>query len=48
MAQHDTPKANLAGPADKFIEEFLGSGATLKGLNLMRAREIEVDDMVTV
>jgi osmoprotectant transport system ATP-binding protein len=48
IAQHDTPEAILAGPADKFVEDFLGSGATLKGLNLMRARDIELDDVVTV
>ncbi|HSJ33444.1 MAG TPA: betaine/proline/choline family ABC transporter ATP-binding protein [Acidimicrobiia bacterium] len=48
IAQHDTPEAILAGPADKFVEDFLGSGATLKGLNLMRTRDIELDDVVTV
>ncbi len=48
IAQHDTPEAILAGPADKFVENFLGSGATLKGLNLMRTREIELDDVTTV
>lgn len=48
VAQHDTPEAILAGPADEFVEDFLGSGATLKGLNLMRTRDIELDDVVTV
>jgi len=48
IAQHDTPEAILAGPADQFVEDFLGSGATLKGLNLMRTRDIELDDVVTV
>jgi len=48
IAQHDTPEAILAGPASKFVEDFLGAGATLKGLNLMRVREVEVDDMPTV
>ena len=48
VAQHDTPEAILAGPTNKFVEEFLGSGATLKGLNLMRARDVELDDVVTV
>ncbi len=48
IAQHDTPEAILAGPADRFVEDFLGSGATLKGLNLMRTREIELDDVTTV
>jgi osmoprotectant transport system ATP-binding protein len=48
IAQHDTPEAILAGPASKFVEDFLGAGATLKGLNLLRVREIEVDDIATV
>jgi osmoprotectant transport system ATP-binding protein len=48
VAQHDTPERILAHPANKFVAEFLGSGATLKGLNLMRAHEIELDDITTV
>jgi len=48
IAQHDTPEAILAGPASKFVEDFLGAGATLKGLNLLRVREVEVDDVPTV
>lgn len=48
IAQHDTPEAILAGPASRFVEDFLGAGATLKGLNLLRVREIEVDDIPTV
>lgn len=48
IAQHDTPERILAHPANKFVAEFLGSGATLKGLNLMRAHEIELDDITTV
>jgi osmoprotectant transport system ATP-binding protein len=48
VAQHDTPAAILAAPASRFVEDFLGSGATLKGLNLLRVRDVEVDDVVTV
>lgn len=48
IAQHDTPEAILAGPANQFVEDFLGSGATLKGLNLLRTREVELDDVTTV
>ena len=48
VAQHDTPEAILAGPADRFVEDFLGSGATLKGLNLLRAAQVELDDVTTV
>ena len=48
IAQHDTPEAILAQPANAFVEDFLGSGATLKGLNLMRARDVELDDVTTL
>ena len=44
ISQHDTPEAILANPANEFVEDFLGSGATLKGLSLMRVRDIQVDD----
>jgi osmoprotectant transport system ATP-binding protein len=48
IAQHDTPEAILANPASDFVEDFLGSGATLKGLSLMRVRDIEIDDALVV
>lgn len=48
VAQHDTPAAILANPADDFVDDFLGAGSMLKGLNLMRVRDVELDDMVTV
>ena len=48
VAQHDTPEAILAGPASQFVEDFLGAGATLKGLNLLRTKEIELHDVTTV
>lgn len=48
IAQHDTPEAILAAPASDFVEDFLGSGATLKSLSLMRVRDIETDDAVLV
>ncbi len=45
IAQLDTPERILAQPADEFVEDFLGGGATLKGLNLRRVREIELHDL---
>ena len=48
IAQHDTPEAILANPANDFVEDFLGSGATLKGLSLMRVRDIQTDDAIRV
>jgi osmoprotectant transport system ATP-binding protein len=44
IAQLDTPERILAHPASEFVENFLGGGATLKGLNLRRVREIELYD----
>ncbi len=48
VAQHDTPEAILANPADDFVDDFLGSGSTLKSLSLMRVRDIELYDLITV
>ena len=48
IAQHDTPEAILANPANDFVEDFLGSGATLKGLSLMKVRDIELESAITV
>jgi osmoprotectant transport system ATP-binding protein len=48
IAQHDTPESILANPANDFVADFLGSGATLKGLSLMRVRDIQLDDAVAV
>ncbi|MEX1038722.1 MAG: betaine/proline/choline family ABC transporter ATP-binding protein [Acidimicrobiia bacterium] len=48
IAQHDTPERILAHPANQFVTDFLGSGAILKGLTLMRVRNIETSDVVTV
>jgi osmoprotectant transport system ATP-binding protein len=48
VAQLDTPERILAQPSDEFVEDFLGGGATLKGLNLKRVREIELTDIPTV
>lgn len=48
IAQYDTPEAILAHPANAFVEDFLGSGAILKGLNLKRIRDLELSDVPTV
>jgi osmoprotectant transport system ATP-binding protein len=42
IAQFDTPERILAYPVDDFVSDFIGSGATLKGLNLARVRDIEL------
>jgi osmoprotectant transport system ATP-binding protein len=44
IAQFDTPERILAYPVDDFVSDFIGSGATLKGLNLARVRDVEPSD----
>ena len=43
IAQFDTPERILAYPASEFVENFIGSGATLQGLNLERVRDVELN-----
>ncbi|HVL54373.1 MAG TPA: betaine/proline/choline family ABC transporter ATP-binding protein [Vitreimonas sp.] len=42
IAQYDTPGRILAGPADDFVADFIGSGASLKRLGLSRVRDVEL------
>jgi len=42
IAQYDTPEAILTAPASEFVADFIGSGASLKRLNLTRVRDVEV------
>jgi len=44
IAQYDTPERILTAPADDFVADFIGSGASLKRLNLTRVRDIELSD----
>lgn len=48
IAQYDTPEAILAHPANAFVEDFLGAGAILKGLNLRRIGDLQLTDVPTV
>jgi len=42
IAQYDTPEAILAAPANRFVEDFVGAGSTLKQLSLRRVGEVEL------
>jgi len=42
VAQYDTPEAILAAPANRFVEDFVGSGSTLKQLSLARVDSVEL------
>jgi len=48
IAQYDTPERILVNPADEFVADFIGRGASLKRLSLSRVRDIELSDWVTV
>ncbi|WP_435384071.1 ATP-binding cassette domain-containing protein [Corynebacterium confusum] len=44
IAQYDTPENILAAPANEFVEDFIGSGSTLKQLSLKRVEEMDLWD----
>jgi osmoprotectant transport system ATP-binding protein len=44
IAQYDTPERILTDPADDFVENFIGTGATIKRLSLSRVSDIEAAD----
>ncbi|OZF37673.1 ABC transporter [Rhodococcus sp. 14-2483-1-1] len=47
IEQYATPEEILAKPASPFVEEFIGSGATLAHLTLSRVKDVEHDSVVT-
>ncbi|SNS59554.1 osmoprotectant transport system ATP-binding protein [Geodermatophilus pulveris] len=48
VVQYDTPETILTHPADGFVRDFIGAGASLKRLNLSRVRDIELSPWATV
>ncbi|HET7305571.1 MAG TPA: ABC transporter ATP-binding protein [Segeticoccus sp.] len=48
IAQFDTPERILVSPADDYVADFIGRGASLKRLSLSRVRDIELHDWPTV
>lgn len=48
IAQYDTPQRILAHPIDDFVDDFLGSGSTLKGLNFERVRDVTLTHYPTM
>ncbi|OXM71339.1 ABC transporter ATP-binding protein [Amycolatopsis vastitatis] len=49
ILQYDTPEAILANPADDTVAGFVGAGASLKQLTLLRVRDVELQqDALTV
>jgi osmoprotectant transport system ATP-binding protein len=47
ILQYDTPEAILANPADDTVAGFIGAGASLKQLTLLRVRDVELAQAVT-
>ena len=47
IAQLDTPANILAAPANRFVENFIGAGSTLKQLTLSRVGEIDLEQTTT-
>ncbi len=47
IAQYDTPERILSAPADAFVSDFVGSGASLKRLSLSRVRDYELAEWPT-
>ncbi|MEE6281985.1 betaine/proline/choline family ABC transporter ATP-binding protein [Georgenia sunbinii] len=48
VAQYDTPEQILTAPADDFVSDFIGRGASLKRLNLSHVADIELRPWPTV
>ncbi len=48
IAQFDTPERILVEPADDYVADFIGRGASLKRLSLSRVRDVELHDWPTV
>ncbi len=48
VAQYDTPSTILAAPANAFVEDFIGAGASLKRLNLTHVADVHLLDWPTM
>ncbi|MDQ3664187.1 MAG: betaine/proline/choline family ABC transporter ATP-binding protein [Actinomycetota bacterium] len=48
IAQFDTPERILVEPADDYVANFIGRGASLKRLSLSRVRDVELHEWPTV
>ncbi|MGY1839320.1 MULTISPECIES: ATP-binding cassette domain-containing protein [unclassified Modestobacter] len=47
IVQYDTPEAILAEPAEEYVADFVGAGATLKQLTLTRVHELDMRPVTT-
>ena len=44
IAQYDTPERILTDPADEYVEDFIGAGASLKRLSLSKVGDIKTSE----
>jgi osmoprotectant transport system ATP-binding protein len=47
IVQYDTPEAILAAPAEEYVADFVGAGATLKQLTLTRVNSLDLRPATT-
>ena len=47
IAQYDRPEAILAEPAEEYVADFVGAGATLKQLTLTRVADVQLRRVTT-
>ena len=47
IAQYDTPENILAAPANRFVEDFVGAGSSLKQLTLTRVSDVDLKEYPT-
>jgi osmoprotectant transport system ATP-binding protein len=47
IVQYDTPEAILAAPAEEYVADFVGAGATLKQLTLTRVNSLDLRPVTT-
>ncbi len=47
IAQYDTPEEILVNPADDYVSDFIGRGASLKRLSLSRVRDLQLSEFPT-
>ena len=47
VVQYDTPDRILAAPAEQYVADFIGAGATLKQLTLTRVADVALEQVTT-
>jgi osmoprotectant transport system ATP-binding protein len=45
LEQYDTPEQVLTNPANKFVAEFVGSGAAVRRLSLLELSRLQLEEM---